>query len=285
MLQSLKAIKNRIRSIENTRKVTSAMQMISATKLSRIDSRLVQNRPFARKIESILSELLQGRPVSLNPFLESRLSPQRIVLCLITADNGLCGVYNNNVIRQAEDFISRHGWDKVKLVIVGKKGWSYFKNYRENIIHSYLGLSGRYSDKICGELLNNLTNIFLSKRADEIYFVYTSFKNALTNQVVVEKFLNINIKSGEPKNDYIIEPNISRVLDELIPEYLAARVRLALLEAFTSEHASRLVAMRTATENAKELLNSLVLLRNKVRQASITREIIEIVSAAEALKG
>jgi len=102
---------------------------------------------------------------------------------------------------------------------------------------------------------------------------------------VVEKFLNIDIKPGEVKNEYIVEPNISRVIEELIPEYLAARVRLALLEAFTSEHASRLVAMRTATENAKELLNSLVLLRNKVRQASITREIIEIVSAAEALKG
>lgn len=285
MLQSLKAIKNRIRSIENTRKVTSAMQMISATKLSRLDSRLVQNRPFAREIESILSNLLLGRPISLNPFLEPRPSGERIVLCLITADNGLCGVYNNNVISQVEDFIERRGWDKVKLVIVGKKGWSYFKNYRENILHSYLGLSGRYSDKVCEELLNNLTNLFLSKQADEIYFVYTRFKNALTNQVVVEKFLNIDIKPGEAKNEYIVEPNISRVMEELIPEYLAARVRLALLEAFTSEHASRLVAMRTATENAKDLLNSLVLLRNKVRQASITREIIEIVSAAEALKG
>ena len=285
MLQSLKAIKNRIRSIENTRKVTSAMQMISATKLSRLDSRLVQNRPFSRGIESILSNLLLGRSMSLNPFLEPRLSGERIVLCLITADNGLCGVYNNNVISQAEDFINRRGRDKVKLVIVGKKGWSYFKNYRENILHSYLGLSGRYSDKVCEELLNNLTNLFLSKQADEIYFVYTRFKNALTNQVVVEKFLNIDIKPGEVKNEYIVEPNISRVIEELIPEYLAARVRLALLEAFTSEHASRLVAMRTATENAKELLNSLVLLRNKVRQASITREIIEIVSAAEALKG
>lgn len=285
MLQSLKAIKNRIRSIENTRKVTSAMQMISATKLSRLDSRLVQNRPFAREIESILGNLLLGRPISLNPFLEPRPSGERIVLCLITADNGLCGVYNNNVISQVEDFISRRGRDKVKLVIVGKKGWSYFKNYRENILHSYLGLSGRYSDKVCEELLNNLTNLFLSKQADEIYFVYTRFKNALTNQVVVEKFLNIDIKPGEAKNEYIVEPNISRVMEELIPEYLAARVRLALLEAFTSEHASRLVAMRTATENAKDLLNSLVLLRNKVRQASITREIIEIVSAAEALKG
>lgn len=285
MLQSLKAIKNRIRSIENTRKVTAAMQMISATKLSRLDSRLVQNRPFARKIESILGDLLQGRPANLNPFLEPRLSGDRIVLCVITADNGLCGVYNNNVIRQAEVFINRYGWDKVKLVIVGKKGWSYFKNYRENIIHSYLGLSGRYSDKICSELLNNLTNLFLSKQADEIYFVYTRFKNALSNQAVVEKFLNINIKPAVSKKDYIIEPNISRVLEKLIPEYLSARVRLALLESFTSEHASRLVAMRTATENAKELLNSLVLLRNKVRQASITREIIEIVSAAEALKG
>ena len=285
MSQSLKAIKNRIRSIENTRKVTSAMQMISATKLSRLDGRLIQNRPFAREIESILSNLLLGRLAGLSPFLESRPSGERIVLCLITADNGLCGVYNNNVIAQAEDFIKRRGKDKVKLVLVGKKGWNYFKNYRENILHSYLGLNGRYSDKVGDEILNNLTNLFLSKQADEIYFAYTRFKNALTNQVVIEKFLNIDIKPGEQKNEYIIEPNITRVMAELIPEYLSGRVRLALLEAFTSEHASRLVAMRTATENAKDLLNSLVLLRNKVRQAGITREIIEIVSAAEALKG
>lgn len=285
MSQSLKAIKNRIRSIENTRKVTSAMQMISATKLSRLDGRLVQNRPFARQIESILNNLLLGRLSGLSPFLEPRPSGERIVLCLITADNGLCGVYNNNVIACAEDFIKRRGKDKVKLVIVGKKGWNYFKNYRENILHSYLGLNGRYSDKVCDEILNNLTNLFLSKQADEIYFAYTRFKNALTNQVVTEKFLNIDIKPGEQKNEYIIEPNITRVMAELIPEYLSGRVRLALLEAFTSEHASRLVAMRTATENAKDLLNSLVLLRNKVRQAGITREIIEIVSAAEALKG
>lgn len=284
MSQSLKQIKNRIRSIENTRKVTSAMQMISATKLSRMDGYLSQNRPYALRLSALLDKLLQGRPGFLNPFLNKRATKGQILLCVVTSDNGLCGVYNNNIIRLAEEFISRYERSKVKLVIIGKKGYAYFRNYKEAILHTYMGLNGKYSDKVSQEICKALCQVFLTGDVDEVYIAYTRFKNALTNKAVVEKFLNIDSKDAQ-EIDYILEPNEARILEELIPEYLLARARLMLLEAFTSEHACRLMAMKTATENAKELLDNLVLLRNKVRQASITREIIEIVSAAEALKG
>lgn len=284
MSQSLKQIKNRIRSIENTRKVTSAMQMISATKLSRIDSYLAQSRPYAQRLSALLDKLLQGRLASLNPFLKKKAATGPIVVGVVTSDSGLCGVYNNNVIRLVEAFIGRYERNKVKLVVIGKKGYAYFRNYKEAILHTYVGLNGKYSDKVSQEICKVLCQAFLTGEADEVYIAYTRFKNALTNKAVVEKFLNIEAKEAEVI-DYILEPNAARILEELIPEYLSAKTKLMLLESFTSEHASRLMAMRTATENAKELLNSLVLLRNKVRQANITREIIEIVSAAEALKG
>lgn len=284
MAQSLKQIKNRIRSIENTRKVTSAMQMISATKLSRIDYLLSQARPFAGKLDALLAGLSRGRDVSFNPFLKGRSGSGSIALCVVTSDNGLCGVYNANVLRLAQEFISRYEKGRVKLVIIGKKGYNYFKNYKGGILHTYLGLNGRYSDKVCQAINKALCDLFLSHQADEVYIAYTYFKNALTNRPQIEKFLNIEVASGE-KTDYILEPGISRILEELVPEYLALKMRLILLEAFTSEHASRLVAMKTATENAVELLHQLVMLRNKVRQANITREIIEIISSVEALKG
>lgn len=284
MSQSLKQIKNRIRSIENTRKVTSAMQMISATKLSRVDSYLLQSRPYAQRLSALLDKLLQGRPASLNPFLKKKAATGPIVVCVVTSDSGLCGVYNNNVIRLAEAFIGRYERNKVKLVVIGKKGYAYFRNYKESILHTYVGLNGKYSDKVSREICKALCQVFLTGEADEVYIAYTRFKNALTNKAVVEKFLNIDSKDAQ-EIDYILEPNEARILEELIPEYLSAKTKLMLLESFTSEHASRLMAMKTATENAKELLNGLILLRNKVRQANITREIIEIVSAAEALKG
>ena len=284
MAQSLKQIKNRIRSIENTRKVTSAMQMISATKLSRIDTILSQTRPFARKLDGLFASLTQGRDIVSNPDFSERPQKQRIVLCVITSDNGLCGAYNANILRLAEEFIKRYDMDKVKLVIVGKKGYNYFKKDKARILHTYIGLNGRYSDKVSQEITQTLSNLFTCARADEIYVAYTYFKNALNSRQQLEKFLNLESPPGE-KKDYLLEPNISRILDEFIPVYLSTKMRLILLEAFTSEHAARLVAMKTATENAKELLHQLVLLRNKVRQANITREIIEIISSAEALKG
>ena len=288
MAQSLKVIKNRIRSIQNTEKVTNAMQMISVSKLNRIDNLLYAIRPYFKKLESLFYNLIQNRQSEgafISPYLrESPAQEKKAVLCLLTSDNGLCGAYNNNIIRMSEDFIRRRGNEKVRLVIIGKKGFKYFSSRGFEILHSYIGLNGKFSEEICDEISNYLTSLFLSNHADEIFLGFTHFETALILKPTIIKFLNIEHKPGEDI-DYLFEPNLEEVLQEIIPRYISLKLRLVLLEAFTSEHASRTVAMKGATENAKELLHKLILLRNKVRQANITRDILEIISSAEALKG
>ncbi len=285
MIESLKIIKNRIRSIQNIEKVTSAMQMISATKLNRMGNVLSLTRPYSQKLESLLNNLSRAKASVLGAFFEARPVRENITLCVVTSDNGLCGAYNNNIIHLAERFISDHKKYRVSLVMIGKKGYNYFKKfYKDNILHTYLGLNGKFSQEVSDEITKRLINNFLSKEADEVYIAYTHFKNALVNKPMISRFLNIEQATGE-EIDYLFEPDRSKVLEEIVPEYLAMKIKFILLEAFTCEHSSRLMSMRMANENAKDLLHELILLRNKVRQANITRDIIEIISSAEALKG
>ncbi|MDD2752645.1 MAG: ATP synthase F1 subunit gamma [Candidatus Omnitrophica bacterium] len=287
MAQSLKVIKTRVRSIQSTEKVTSAMQMIAVTKLSRIERQLTAMRPYFKKLESLFCHLTQyehNATLLNSPFFKQNEKKEKILLCVFTSDTGLCGAYNNNIIRQAEEFIYRQGKEKVKLVVIGKRGFKYFNSRGFNIINSYIGLNAKYSDKVCDEITKALSSIFLAQEADEIYLAYTHFETALILRPTIIKFLNLEIEPTEGI-DYIFEPGRERILEEMLPKYISFKMRSIFLEAFTSEHAARTVAMRAATENARELLHWLILLRNKVRQANITRDILEIISSAEALKG
>jgi len=285
-MQSLKQIKNRIRSVENTRKVTNAMQMISVAKLNRMDKALYSLRPYFSRLESLLNNLLAGAPGISKTFIDKKTTSGKIVLCVVASDNGLCGSYNNNIIRLSEDFVAARGKEKLELVCIGKRGNVYFNKHGRRIINSYIGLNANYSQKVSDEITDYLIDLFLSGQADEVHIAYTYFKTALIQQPRIEKFLNIepDQQTGQPIN-FILEPDISAILKELIPRYMAMKMRLVLLNAFTCEHASRTVAMKTATENAHEMISGLVTLRNKVRQANITQEIMEIIASSEALKG
>ena len=283
MLQNLRQIKNRIRSIDNTHKVTSAMEMISVTKLNRANRILLGFKPYFEKLNQVLNKLLSSQGPLIHPFLETK--PESYVcLCLITSDGGLCGVYNNNIIHFAEDFINRKGKDKVKLVIVGKKGFNYFKNKQVQILNSYIGLNGRYSQNSADQISALLIDIFLKNQASEVYVAFTHFERAIISKPTLMKLLNMDIPTAGGRR-YIFEPGINLLLNDFITKYIYSKMRLTLLEAFATEHASRAVAMKSATDNAKELSQGLILLRNKVRQASITQDIREIISSAEALKG
>lgn len=284
-MSSLRQIKNRIRSVESTTKITSALQMISALKLSRTNKMLDGARPYAWGLETLLNNLLAGKEGHGNIFLEERPRKEKIGLCVVTSDSGLCGMYNNNIISYADDFLRQHNENTIKLVLVGKKGLNHFKQYfGTEIINTYDGLHGRYSQEDCDAITQYLIKIFLSQEVDEVYIAYTHFQNTLVHKPVIKKFLNIERTGGEA-NDYLLEPDIDRILEELVPKTLCAKMRLVLLDAFTSEHASRIVAMKAATDNAKELSRQLVLLRNKVRQANITQEIMEVVSSSDAVGG
>ncbi|MFA6079475.1 MAG: ATP synthase F1 subunit gamma [Candidatus Omnitrophota bacterium] len=284
MAQSLKRIKSRLRSIENTRKVTGAMQMISATKLHRTTKVLMSAKPYLLKLESLLNNIASG-PVSLvGPFFTARPEVKRIALCLVTSDGGLCGAYNNNIIRVAEDFIEKYGRDRIRLIAVGQKGYKYFRSLGIIASNPYLGLNGRYVEPVADDIGHTLIDSFLNNEVDEVHIAYTHFETVLRVRPVVVKFLNIERAAGS-NAEYIFEPNVSKIIEELVPRYLLVKIRCVLLDSLTSEHSARTVAMKAATDNAGDLLHSLTQLRNKVRQANITQEIMEIISSVEALKG
>lgn len=282
MAQSLRQIKARIRSVENVKKITRAMEMISVAKFKAAENQLLSSARFSLGVEDLLKKVLSCAKKVDHPLLENRRDKKRIALCLITSDTGLCGVYNNSVIRLAEKFINETGREKIKLIAAGKKGFNHFKKEGMSSPDTYLDLHGHYSVDTAGSILKNLVDIFLSGEADDVYVAYMYFESSARHKPVIEKFLNIE-SGGAPKTEYIFEPNADSILEELLPVYLSNKVESFLLNAFVSEHAARMNAMGESTENAKDLLENLILSRNKVRQANITEDLIEISSAAEVL--
>ena len=283
MAQSLREIKNRIRGIGNVNKVTHAMEMISIAKLRPVKNRFFPARRFSLKIEGLLRDLLAGTTGVSQPLMEERENIKKIAICLVTSDTGLCGSYNHNAVRIVDDYIDRYGQDKITLFPVGKKGLVYFKKKGIDIAEAYTELHGRYSDGMLDRISGNLTEVFLSKNVDEVYIVYTYFESASRCKPVIERLLPVSVPQGH-ETGYIFEPDINTILKELTSLHLASKIKSCILSAFTAEHSARALAMGQATENAKELLEGLTLVRNKIRQAGITKEIMEIVSSAEALR-
>jgi len=284
MTLSIRQIKSRIRGIQNVNKLTHAMEMISISKLRPAQNQLIASRQYFLKIDALLKNLLSDDSRTIvHPLIEERPVKQKIAICLITSDTGLCGNYNRNIIRLAEEAMNKYEKEKILLFAVGRKGLNYFRKRGVKILQSYTELNGRYSDEITDKILKHLLDIFLSKEVDEVFIAYTYLESASRHRSLIEKLLNIP-QPPESSAGFILEPDINSVLGELIPVYLFNKLKFAILNAFTSEHSARAIAMGEATENAKELLENLVLLRNKLRQANITKEIMEIVSSAEVLR-
>lgn len=285
MADSLKAIKNRIRSIESIKKITRAMQMVSLAKLRPCENRLSALRPYLAKLKDLLACALAESGKIDSPFLVPALKPpKRIALCVISSDTGLCGTYNQNIFRAAENFIAGHKDVQISIIAIGRKGFNYFKKRNLSLPLVYAEPQGNYADLMLEKIVSDLTNLFLTQGADAIYLAYAHFVSAARQEAKVEKFLSIGY-CLDCKEEYILEPDARALLDKIIPAYISAKMKACLLEARTSEHAARIISMSEATSNAEELLDTLILLRNKVRQTGITRELIEIISSAEALKG
>lgn len=284
MAESLKAIKNRIRSIESIKKITRAMQMVSLAKLRPCENKLSALRVYLEKQKNLLGCVIAESGKMDNPLLISAQNPKRIALCVISSDSGLCGTYNQNIFRSAENFIAGHKDFQVSIIAVGRKGFNYFKKKNFSLPLAYVEPRGNYAALMLDKIISDLTNLFLTRGADEIYLAYARFVSASRQEVKIEKFLSIDY-APDLREEYILEPDAKSLLDEIIPAYISAKMKACLLEAKTSEHAARIISMSEATSNAEELLDGFILLRNKVRQAGITKELIEIISSAEALKG
>jgi len=265
--------------------LTKAMELVSAAKLRKAQTKLVSSRPYADKMQTILKNLSTASTVLTHPLFEKREIKSK-GLVIITSDRGLCGSYNVNIFRKAEEFLNQESKDKIKLILIGKKGFFFYRKKNWEIREKYLDLGGKLELSKVKEISSNLVDLFLSGELDEIYFLYTRFISTTSYQTTLEKFLNIEKPEDKKEGylEYLFEPSPEKLFEDLLPRYCINRVQMTLSEAFTSEHGSRMIAMGAATINAEEMIDHLTLLRNKARQSAITKEMVEIASGVEALK-
>jgi F-type H+-transporting ATPase subunit gamma len=285
---SLRDLRKRIRSSQKTQQITKTMQMVAASRLKRSEEKFRQAKPYAEKMGEILAHLAQAIQSMggefQHPFFERR-EVRNTALVVITSDRGLCGAYNTNIISQAEAFLAKRDPRSVKLFLIGKKGYDYFRKRDWEILDKSVDMAGKPDFRRISEVTQRIIDAYLSRTVDEVHLLYSSYLSALSIRPVTQKFLNLEPEAGSGAVPYIVEPSLSDVLSGFLPLYVNSKMFITLLEAFTAENSARMVAMKTATDNAAEIIDRLTLLRNKARQAAITKEILEIVTAGEALKG
>lgn len=283
MAETLRELKTRTRSAKKTQQITRTMQMVAASRLKKSEVIFRRAKPYYEKMELILSHLMASSEGISHPFFESR-EVKTIGLVIVTSDRGLCGGYNSSVIAQAESFLAEERSQKVELILIGKKGYDYFKTRQWSIFLKFLDLAGKPDYQKIAAITDQLVEAYLSGALDEVNVLYTPFVSALSNVPVLKKFLNLQQKQDGMKSNFIMEPNIEVILEQFLTQQIASRMYSALLESFTAENASRMVAMKSATDSAEEMIDRLTLMGNKARQAAITNEILEIVTAGEAMK-
>ena len=281
---TLRELRKRIRGTQKTQQITKTMQMVAASRLKKSEEKFRQSKPFSEKMEMILSHLQQFSEDFSHPFFEAR-EVKTVALVVVTSDRGLCGSYNANVIAHAEEFLRGRSPQTVKLALIGKKGNDYFKKREWPILFKYLDIAGKPDFHKISEITHQLTKAYLTGEADEVHLIYTRYLSVTTIRPVSVKFLNLQPEGAAKRVETILEPSLREILDRFLPEYIASKMYISLVGAFTAENSARMVAMKTATDNAKEMIDRLTLMRNKARQAAITKEILEIVTAGEALKG
>jgi F-type H+-transporting ATPase subunit gamma len=294
-MPNLLDIRRRLKSVKNTQQITKAMKMVSAAKLKRAQDRVVTARPFANKMMEVLGELASRTDENFHhPLLDQR-GDDKYLLVLITADKGLCGAFNTNLIKAAQSFLRDNVGKEIDLLAVGRKGRDFFRRRNQNVVGEYVGLTGKgrveFGEAL--EVARDVINRFNAEENhyDKVFLIYNEFRSVLQQRVVVEQLLPIARTSREDAGptqpvtliDYIYEQPPSEIFSKLLPRLIETQIFRALLESVASEHGARMTAMDSASKNASELIDSLTLNMNRVRQAAITNEIIEVVSGAAAL--
>src|ERR1700693_629914 len=286
-MPSLIDLRRRIRSVKNTQQITTAMKVVSAAKLRRAQERVLSARPYAQIIRRMLVNVAQAAEEQHEDEgmdLLARRPEKRIQLLVITADRGLAGAFNSNVIRTAQKFIQEKSDVEVQLELIGRKGRDFFRKRHRNVTGDYSTIFQkvvRFEDAL--EIGRKVTERFKKGEIDAVYMVLNNFKSLMASRLVVSRILPIEPPENQEQIDYIYEQPPGVLLERLLPRYIEAQIFRALLASAAPEHAARMTAMEAASSNAAEVIDSLTLKMNRVRQASITREIIEIVSGAAAL--
>ncbi len=293
MSGQLKEVRNRIKSVQSTQQITKAMKMVSAAKLRRAQDAIVQMRPYAQKLQEMLSNIVSGAEGEAGGSLATDRGNEKVLMIVITSDRGLAGGYNANLVKTArqtiaEKYSSQQQKGNVTIWNIGKKGYESLTraNYKTNADHKDVFLNLKF--ETVQAVAVAAVKAFENKEFDVIEIVYSEFKNAATQRFAVERFLpipKVEKKEGVKKADFIFEPNREELVAELMPKILNTQLFKAVLDAHASEHGARMTAMDKASENANELLKGLKISYNRARQAAITTELTEIVSGAAALQG
>jgi len=294
-MANLKAIRVRITSVKSTRQITSAMKMVSAAKLRRAQDKIVSLRPYANKLHEILVGLTQSLADSeIENIYGRQSSPEKVLIVVITSNRGLCGGFNANVIKEARRVISekypeQYRSKNLTVLTIGKKGYDYFKKQNVQMLPEQNSLLSSLTFNNVTVVAEQVMKSFTLKEYDRVELIYNQFKNAAVQNLTTERFLPVEIvASGKVKEtpaDYIYEPDKESIVKELIPKSLKLQFYKAVLDSFVAEHGARMTAMHKATDNATTMIRDLTLQYNKARQATITNQILEVVSGAEALRG
>ena len=296
-MATLREIRRRVTSVKSTQKITKAMKMVAAAKLRRAQESLISARPYARKMNELLRHLVTKMNPSIHPLLQER-EVKRVVLVVVSGDRGMCGAFNGNIIKAAVDHLNTHYSnllkkpEGVRIVPVGKKATDYFLKNNYSLFAKHIGLFGNLNFGHARTIIQQLIDGYLKGEFDKVEIVYNEFKSVIQQRIVVEQILPIppeqiqKIKDMRAlaQVDYIYEPSSAEIINVLLPKHLNFLMWHVLLESSTAEEGARMTAMNNATENATDLIRDLTLSYNKARQASITKELLEIVSGAEALK-
>ena len=289
-MANLRAIRKRISSVKSTQQITRAMKMVSAAKLRRAQEGINAARPYARKMREVVTAVAGRAGSGAHPLLTAR-DAKKLALLVVTSDRGLCGSFNSALTRAVYRFIgeNRDRYEGITLFVVGRKGRDFFRRREVPIRKEYLGVLGSVSGQKAETIASDLAEGFLSEEFDEVQIAFNEFRSAISQIVRFEKMFPIALetsgKTGGDDVDYLYEPSREEILATLLPKYLQTMVLRVLLESVAGEHGARMTAMDSATNNSVDMIARLTLQMNRARQATITTELTEIVSGAEALKG
>jgi len=293
-MPNLKEVRIRIASVKSTQQITSAMKMVAASKLRRAQNAILKMRPYAAKLKDILQNLSASLDSGDGNLYTQQRSPEKVLIVVLTSNRGLCGAFNTNILRTAvqrihNEYASQMNAGNVSMLTIGRKGTEFFSKRDYKVMSTHDSVFDSLTYENVSAIASSVMTAFANKEFDRIDIVYNQFKNAVVQRVVVEQFLPVEepVKSAvvsKINTDYIFLPSKEEIVEELIPKSLKIQFYKSVLDSYASEHGARMTAMHQATDNAGDLIKELNLAYNKARQASITKEILEIVSGAEALK-
>lgn len=287
-MANLREFRKRIASVKNTQKITNAMKMVSAAKLRRAEENIKAARPFADKMRDVLMSLSARTNPAAHPLLNTR-PVKKALLVLVTADRGLCGAFNANLNRRAEAFVREMSEKdiQVDMITVGRKGNDYFRRRRITLVESFINVMNKVDYELAGRIVSVAVEKFVAGEYDEVYVLYNSFRSAVRQVLTQRRLLPVTPEEQDwqRRREYLYEPSEEELLEAILPRYIQVQVYTATLDSVAAEHGARMTAMEAATSNAEEMIYKLTLKLNRLRQESITTELMEIVGGAEALKG